>query len=295
MSTCATAGAAKIRTISVVTSNFMSSLYYRESTTERDELAHVRRIVQDEHGLRELVPSRGVEEQTGVLMELLDDGGRRQRTRGPAPAIRLACLEDAAVREPYRHPPREAVRERRLLIDDVSHARGEPEQALVGEARLGERAETHATVEQCSRRRERKAELRLVRRSRAKLRGARLADDGHFARGHVTLDVDDRIRIHAVLFSQSQRAVDVGVVEVTARIRLEPDARRLPLTPEGLEHLREGRRADERPVDAEASFEHGRGTTHAAGGERRGDDARMARPARMESLHGGAVLEELHQ
>src|SRR5439155_26206273 len=109
-------------------------------------------------------------------MELLDDGGRRQRTRGPAPAVRLARLEDAAVREPYRHPSRESVRERRLRIDDVSHARGESEQSFVGEARLRECAESDAAVEERSRRRERKAELRLVRRARAKLGGAGLAD-----------------------------------------------------------------------------------------------------------------------
>src|SRR5439155_16854279 len=113
---------------------------------------------------------------------------------------------------------------------------------------------------------------------------ARLADDGYFARGHVTLDVDDRIRIHAMLFSQSQRAVDVGMVEMAARIWLEPDARRLPLTPEGLVHLREGRRADERPVEAEASLEHGRVTTDAASGARGGDDARMARPDRGDDI-----------
>ena len=177
----------------------------------------------------------------------------------------------------------------------MAHARGQTEEPLVGEARRREGAEADASVDQRGRHGERQAELRLVRRARPQFSRAWLADDRHFARRHVTLHIHDRIRLEMVLLPQANHAVDVRVVEMATRVRLEADARRFPCTPKGVEHLRDGRRAHERAVEAKAPLEHGRRAARAARGERRGEDARMRCPPRVQPLHAGAVLEELHQ
>ena len=160
-----------------------------------------------------------------------------------------------------------------------------------------ERVEPYAAVDERGGDRVRQAELRLVRRPRPELHGPRLADDRHLARGHAALDRGDRVRPpRAAPARKRERAVDVGVAQVTARVRLEADPRRLPLPAQRVEHIGVRRRADERAVEAEAALEHGGGARRHRPRRawRRKTPACAAQPA-CRRFTAGAVFEEFHQ
>src|SRR5882724_6447961 len=102
--------------------------------------------------------------------------------------------------------------------------RGQRQGPLVENPVLGVRIEPDSPVHQGRRDRIRQAELGVVRSAWPKLRLARLADDRNLAGGHPALDPLDRLVIDAVLATKGERAVEVGVIVVTAWVRLESHA-----------------------------------------------------------------------
>src|SRR5574341_222068 len=272
MSTCCAAtGVATSRARANATAYLTISLYH---ATEGHQPAHVfERVEAEHHALQPL--DRGSPEGTGgVVAELLHHGLRRERAPGPTAPVRLASLHHPPVAQFHAHPPGEAIREGGPGIERVADAGGEPQERRIVQARGGIRVERDAAVEERGGHRVRQAELRVVRRARAELRLTRLADDRDLTRRHAALDRLDLVRVESVVAPERERAVQVGVVVVTARVRLEADPQRLPFLAERAEGGRIGLGAEKRAVEAEAALEDRRGAAEAAAREPRGDDAR---------------------
>src|SRR5207237_1187178 len=93
--------------------------------------------------------------------------------------------------------------------------------------------------------------------------------------------------------TKRERAVEVGVIVVAARVGLESDAKRLPLFAQRVERRSVGLRAEERAIQAEATLEDRRGPAESAAREAGRDDTGVCGPSRMDSLHPRPVLEVL--
>src|SRR5438876_2891771 len=264
------------------------------AAAEDHELAHRLEAVEVEHGAFERGDPRGGQRTPRVVAEFLDDGLGRQRALQPATAVRQARLELLPVPQAHTHPAGKALRKRRFGIHHVAHARGQREHARIVQVGGRVRVEADGAIDECRGDRKRQAELRIVRASWPTLGLRRLADDRHLTGRNPALDALDGIDAEAWRASQLERAIQIGVVEMAARVRLVADAERLPLATERVERPRIRLGAQERTVQAEAALQDRRRTRHPAAGEPSGERARVAGPTRMQPLDPRPVLEVLH-
>src|SRR5256885_7978998 len=109
---------------------------------------------------------------------------------------------------------------------------------------------------------------------------------------------EDGIRYYKVTGVQTCAlpiSVEVGVVVVAARVRLEADPEGLPRRAERLEGRRVRRLSEKGPVEAEPALEDGLRSAEPAARERRRHEARVRGPARVEALNPRPVFQELEE
>src|SRR5260370_4613381 len=187
------------------------------SPAEGEERAQVPSAIHPENRALERVHTGRRHETRCVVAEFCDHLiGSDGHLGAPALAL-LVRLEHPAVPEPHLDPAGEGSRIGGARIYRVSNSSGQRESARLADALLGEGADTHTIADQGRGDAEREAELGVVRRPWTKLGRGRLADDGHFASGHETLDFLYLLRSEAFGLFETGHGVKIGVVEMAAR------------------------------------------------------------------------------
>src|SRR5882762_5299239 len=202
--------------------------------------------------------------------------------------MRLALLEHAAVPEGHLYVAGVGLRVRIVGVDDVTNFGGERENARVAHGFFRKGLEPGAAGDERDRDIEGRAEFGGVVVRRALLGCERLPQPVHVTFGGLAQDLGDVVRGETLL-SQSQRAVDIGLVHGSGRVRLERETFHQPMPAE----IARERLEIAFPVMSEGekksvrAFEHGTRPEKPFAPDTRGMQSDTRRPSGVQALGPG--------